>query len=112
MKSIIKSTLVIVLIVIFLLSVSSCGSNQPKEEDIIGKWEIYDTLLFFYPDGTHKRSTTADGHTYPNAPLVGNGTWSLSGNTIKTHTDEFGFIDYVYENDELINGKEIFTRYD
>ena len=107
MKKIIKSSIVVLLLAIISLSIVSCGSNEPKEEDIIGCWKIYTTNLNFHPDGTHTRSS---GGNLETGPVVGKGSWSISGNTIKTYTDKYGYIDYIYKDGKLIDGEDEYRK--
>ncbi len=116
MKKTIRTIAVVVLLIAVAISVTACGG--PKKEDIVGHWEVYDRVLNFSPDGSFNISSSREWKTSGdwNVDRInankysGNGSWELYGNTVKTKTDKFGFIDFEYKDGELIDGDDIYTK--
>ena len=107
MSKLLKLTVITIALVVLTVSLSSCGSKGPKKADIIGHWETYTTVINFNPDGTHSRSS---GGNLQTGPVVGEGSWSIDGNTVKTYTDKYGYIDYTYEDGKLKEGDNVFVK--
>ena len=118
MKKSIRAIAIVILLIALAVSITACG--EPKKEDIVGHWEVYDRVLNFSPDGTFTMSssrewTLADDWN-TNRILAdkysGEGSWEIYGNTIKTETDKFGFIDFEYKDGQLIDNEndDVYTK--
>ena len=127
MKRTIRIIAVIVLLTALAVSITACGG--PKKEDIIGHWEVYDRVLNFHPDGTFNMSSSREYASYLESRYYNNdfpleearrlaqkyssdGSWEIYGNTVKTETGQFGFIDFTYEDGKLIDGDDVYTKKD
>lgn len=119
MKRILRTIAVVVLLVAIAVSITACGG--PKKEDIVGHWEVYDRVLNFDPDGKFTISSSREysGGNYSLEELRalaqeyrGEGSWEIYGNTVKTSSSKYGFIDFTYKDGKLIDGKDEYIKKD
>ena len=120
MKKMLKVIIVALILSVLATSLAACGGI--KKEDIIGHWEVHDRVLNFDPDGTFSMSSSREGGAPDMSDLdaykeyaqntIGHGSWELYGNTVKTETDKYGFIDFIYKDGKLIDKDDAYTKED
>ena len=116
-----KVIIVALILSVLATSLAACGGT--KKEDIIGHWEVHDRVLNFDPDGTFSMSSSRewaggdlesqedlDDYIRFSKEYTSEGSWTINGNTVKTETSKFGFIDFTYKDGKLIDGDDVYTK--